>query len=94
MHNTKIISSILMNEFAYNNHKLNNIKLKDGTKHSNVCYKCCMKYLNYEIVINFVILFQHISMFFCMWDKQSMCKLHSFVMLVYIWKWIDNWEHE
>lgn len=35
-----------------------------------------------KIVTNFVILFQHISMFFRMWDKQTMCKLHSFDMLV------------
>jgi hypothetical protein len=37
-----------MNEFAYNNHKLNKMKLTYGTKHSNVWDKCCMKYLNYE----------------------------------------------
>jgi hypothetical protein len=61
-----------MNEFAYNNHKLNKMKLTYGTKHSNVCYKCCMKYLKImKIVTNFVILFQHISMFFRMWGQAN-----------------------
>jgi hypothetical protein len=75
-----------MNEFAYNNHKLNNMQSTYGTKRSNVCYKCCMKYLKFEIVTNFVILFPtHFHVFSYMGQANHVQKLHSFVMLVYVW---------